>query len=44
MEYGYGSHTVFKIHYHFVFVTKYRYKMLKVERGVEGKGVGSANM
>jgi putative transposase len=28
MDYRYGSHTVFKIHYHFVFVTKYRYKVL----------------
>ena len=28
MEYRYGSHTVFKIQYHFVFVTKYRYKVL----------------
>ncbi len=26
MEYRYGSHTVFKIQYHFVFVTKYRYQ------------------
>ncbi|HEC19779.1 MAG TPA: IS200/IS605 family transposase, partial [Gammaproteobacteria bacterium] len=25
MEYRYGSHTVYKIQYHFVFVTKYRY-------------------
>ncbi len=29
MEYRYGSHTVFKIQYHFVLVTKYRYKVLK---------------
>ena len=29
MEYRYGSHTVFKIQYHFVFVTKYRYHVLK---------------
>ena len=28
MDYRYGSHTVFKIQYHFVFVTKYRYKIL----------------
>ena len=27
MDYRYGSHTVFKIQYHFVFVTKYRYKV-----------------
>ncbi len=25
MDYRYGSHMVFKIQYHFVFVTKYRY-------------------
>ena len=24
MDYRYGSHTVFKIEYHFVWVTKYR--------------------
>ena len=28
MEYRYGSHTVFNIDYHFVWVTKYRYKVL----------------
>ncbi len=28
MEYRYGSHTVYSIEYHFVWVTKYRYKML----------------
>ena len=28
MEYRYGSHTVFNIEYHFVWVTKYRYKLL----------------
>ena len=28
MEYRYGSHTVFNIEYHFVWVTKYRYKIL----------------
>ena len=28
MEYRYGSHTVFQIEYHFVWVTKYRYKVL----------------
>lgn len=29
MDYRYGSHTVYKIQYHFVFVTKYRYQVLK---------------
>ena len=35
MEYLYGSHTVFKIQYHFVFVTKYRYHVLKVGVGLK---------
>ena len=34
MEYRYGSHTVFKIEYHFVWVTKYRYHILKDEVGL----------
>ena len=29
MEYRYGSHTVFNNEYHFVWVTKYRYHVLK---------------
>ncbi len=29
MDYRYGSHAVFKIPYHFVFVTKHRQKVLK---------------
>ncbi|NDL05895.1 IS200/IS605 family transposase [Photorhabdus bodei] len=28
MDYRYGSHTVFQIEYHFVWVTKYRHKVL----------------
>ncbi len=31
MVYRYGSHTVFQIEYHFVWVTKYRYKVLTGE-------------
>ncbi|SFF26268.1 putative transposase [Nitrosomonas sp. Nm166] len=31
MDYRYGSHTVYQIEYHFVWVTKYRYKILKGE-------------
>ena len=31
MEYRYGSPTVFQIEYHFVWVTKYRYKVLTGE-------------
>lgn len=30
MDYRYGSHTVYQIEYHFVWVTKYRYKVLTV--------------
>ena len=29
MDYRYGSHTIFKIEYHFVWVTKYRFHVLK---------------
>ena len=35
MDYRYGSHTIFKIQYHFVFVTKYRYKVLKGDVGLQ---------
>jgi putative transposase len=31
MDYRYGSHTVFQIEYHFVWVTQYRYKVLRGE-------------
>ncbi|MEY3760307.1 MAG: Transposase, family [Pseudomonadota bacterium] len=45
MDYRYGSHTVFKIEYHFVWVTKYRYPVLKGEVvGRTGKGISSSNM
>ena len=33
MEYRYGSHTIYNIEYHFVWVTKYRYKVLTGELG-----------
>lgn len=29
MDYRYGCHTIFKIEYHFVWVTKYRFHVLK---------------
>ncbi len=29
MDYRYGSHTVFRLEYHFVWVTKYRYQTLQ---------------
>jgi hypothetical protein len=31
MDYRCGSHTVFQIEYHFVWATKYRYKVLTAE-------------
>ena len=33
MDYRYGSHTVFQIEYHFVWVTKYLYKVQTAEVG-----------
>lgn len=33
MDYRYGSHTVYKIEYHFVWVTTYRYKVLQGDVG-----------
>ena len=33
MDYRYGSHTVYQIEYHFVWVTKYRYKILRGDVG-----------
>ncbi|WP_028867875.1 IS200/IS605 family transposase [Psychromonas arctica] len=35
MDYRYGSHTVFKIQYHFVFVTEYRYQVLQGDIGLK---------
>ena len=37
MKYRYGSHTVFNIQYHFVFVTKYRYQVLTGEVGLKAR-------
>ena len=39
MEYRYGSHTVFQIEYHFVWVTKYRYKVLTGEVAERVRGL-----
>lgn len=36
MEYRYGSHT-YKIQYYFVFVTKYRYQVLKGDVGLKAR-------
>ncbi len=35
MDYRYGSHTVYKIEYHLVWVTKYRYKAMVGDVGQE---------
>ncbi len=40
MDYRYGSHTVYQIEYHFVWVTKYRYKVLIAE-GAGERDLGS---
>jgi putative transposase len=37
MEYRYGSHTVYNMRYHFVFVTKYRYQVLKGDVGLKAR-------
>jgi len=34
MKYRYGSHTKYKIEYHFVWVTKYRYRVLNGDVGL----------
>ena len=34
MDYRYGSHTIYKIQYHFAIVTKYRYQVLKGDVGL----------
>ena len=35
MKYRYGSHSIFNIRYHFVFVTKYRYQVLVGDVGLK---------
>jgi len=35
MKYRYGSHTIYKTQYHFVFVTKYRYPVLQGNVGLK---------
>jgi putative transposase len=44
MDYRYGSHTVLKIQYHFVFVTKYRYKVLKGDAGLKVRELDPSNL
>ena len=40
MDYRYGRHTVYQIGYHFVWVTKYRYKVLSGELAASFLGEG----
>ena len=39
MEYRYGSHTIFQIEYHFVWVTQYRYQVLSGEVAERVRGL-----
>ena len=39
MEYRQGSHTKYKIEYHFVWVTKYRYAMLVGDLAIRVRGL-----
>ena len=39
MEYRYGSHSVFNIEYHFVWVTKYRYHVLTGDVALRVRGL-----
>ena len=42
-EYRKGPHTVYDIQYHFLWVTKYRYKVLNGD-GVAGSGYDPTNV
>lgn len=44
MDYRYDSHTVFKIEYHFVWVTKYRYPLLKSDVGERVREIEHFNL
>jgi putative transposase len=45
MDYRYGSHAVFQIEHHFVWVTKYRYKVLTGQVAVwVGSRTGAADV
>jgi len=41
MKYRNGSHTKYKIEYHFVWVTRYRYRVLTGDVGLRVRGVVS---
>jgi len=43
MKYRNGSHTKYKIEYHFVWVTKYRYRVLIGDVGLRVSGVFQAS-
>jgi len=44
MDYRYGGHTIFKIQYHFVFVAKSRYQILKGDVGFKSSRVDSSDV
>jgi len=44
MEYRYGSHTVFQIEHHFVWVTKYRTQSADGRRCRESARLGAGNL
>jgi putative transposase len=37
MDYHDGHHSIFKIQNHFVFVTKYHYKVLKIDASLDAR-------
>ena len=44
MEYRYGSHSVYNIEYHFVWVTKYRYQVLRGDVALRVRGAIEADL
>ncbi len=41
MKYRYGGHTVYNIRYHFVWVTKYRYQVLRGDLALRARDLSS---
>ena len=44
MEYQHGAHSVYDIKYHMIWVTKYRYQVLRGEMALTSEGTNTANM
>ena len=44
MKYRTGSHTKYKIEYHFVWVTKYRYQVLTGDVGISNTRINKTNL